>query len=109
MTEAELQAGVVEMAHALGWRVAHFRPARTQQGWRTAVAYDAQGYPDLTLVRDRVVFVELKGSRGQSTEAQREWHAALKAAGAEVYLWGPDDWTSGEVDRVLGLASQVAA
>ena len=102
LTGAELQAAIVDAARYLGWRVAHFRPALTQHGWRTAVAADGKGYPDLTLVRERVVFAEVKGTGDRLRAYQRAWLEALDAAGAEAYVWTPEDWTSGDVDAVLG-------
>ena len=92
VTEADHQAAVVELARLLGWRVVHFRPARTSKGWRTPVAYDATGFPDLVLVRDRLVVAELKGTGGRLRPEQRAWLDALRAAGVEAHLWGPDDW-----------------
>lgn len=35
VTEAQFQAAVVDLARLAGWRVAHFRPARTSHGWAT--------------------------------------------------------------------------
>lgn len=90
--EDEWQATVVELARTLGWRVAHFRPARTKDDWRTPVAADGKGFPDLVLVRDRVVYAELKSDRGALRPDQREWIAALEAAGQEVYIWRPIDF-----------------
>lgn len=101
MTEAQLQDAIVEAARVLGWRVAHFRPALTQHGWRTPGSYDAKGYPDLTLVRDRVVFAELKTERGALTDEQRAWGSALRLAGAEHHVWTPSDWLDGSVDKVI--------
>lgn len=101
MTEAQFGAAVVEMARLLGWRVAHFRPARTLAGWRTPVAADGTGFPDLVLVRgDRLVFAELKAARGRPTDEQSAWLAAL--AGVErvdVALWRPADWDA--IERAL--------
>ena len=34
-TEQEYYQTILEGVHALGWRAVHFRPARTQHGWRT--------------------------------------------------------------------------
>lgn len=98
-TEAEWQATVIDYAHLTGWRVAHFRPAKTERGWRTAVSADGKGFPDLTLVRrGRLIFVELKAERGRLTPEQIEWLTALevcalaRAEGLEVYCWRPSDW-----------------
>lgn len=101
MTERELQDAVIEMARLFGWRVAHFRVALTKRGWRTPVAADGAGFPDLVLVRDRVIYAELKGDGGRIRPDQQEWRDALLEAGEEVYLWRPDDWTTGRIDAVL--------
>jgi hypothetical protein len=56
---------VIEAAHVYGWRCAHFRPARTRHGWRTAVAADGAGFPDLVLIhpgRREIIARELKAS-----------------------------------------------
>lgn len=91
-TEAQFEVALVEAARLLGWRVVHFRPARTGDGWRTAVAYDGAGWPDLVLVRDRLVVAELKGPRGSMTARQIGWVAALEHAGVETYVWRPEDF-----------------
>ncbi len=86
ITEAEFLRQVIELAQLRGFRVAHFRPARTAHGWRTAVAGDGKGFPDLVLVRDdRLIFAELKAGRGKCTEEQDAWLRALAAV-----AWGPD-------------------
>jgi hypothetical protein len=93
-TERDLMAAVLDLARLLGWRVAHFRPARTERGWRTPVEGDGAGFPDLVLVRgERLVFAELKGSRGRVTPAQSEWLRALSAVEAvETAIWTLRDW-----------------
>lgn len=102
MTEGELQGGVIETAQSLGYLVAHFRAAKTEQGWRTAVEADGKGFPDLVLTgRKRVIFVELKNEKRKLEPEQQVWLDALQVAGAEVYLWRPINYTSGEVERVL--------
>ena len=40
MTEEQLLTAVMDLAKFAGWRVTHFRPARTGRGWRTAVQGD---------------------------------------------------------------------
>lgn len=90
--EAEWQKIVIETARMFGWRVAHFRPAQTSKGWRTPVAADGKGFPDLVLVRERVIFAELKGETGKLAEEQYAWLHDLERAGAESYVWRPGDW-----------------
>lgn len=69
MTEAELRAAVVEMAHALGWRIFSLPIAKTRRPVK-----DASGFPDLTLAREkRVLFVELKQDDGTLSRAQMSW------------------------------------
>jgi len=94
VTEAQLQAAVIELAQLCGWLVAHFRPARTQHGWRTPVSADGAGFPDLVMVRgDRLVVAELKAKRGRVSPDQQAWLAAFsQVPGIEVHLWRPSDW-----------------
>ena len=78
LTEAQLKARVLELAHAAGWMVYH-RPAR----WQTNGG--GSGYPDLTLVRHgEVLWLELKQEKGKLTDAQEAWMAALPAGLAYV-------------------------
>jgi hypothetical protein len=92
--EQAFQAVVVETARLAGWRCAHFRPARTDKGWRTPVTADGAGWPDLVLVRPpRILFVELKSETGQLRPNQTEWLDVLRLLPqVEVYLWRPGDW-----------------
>ena len=92
-SEAAFTDLVVETARRFGWLVSHPRPARTKDGWRTAVQGDA-GYPDLTMVHrvHGVVFAELKMARGRLAPAQDAWITELRAAGATVFVWRPADW-----------------
>jgi hypothetical protein len=101
--ESEFLEQVVALARLRGWRVAHFRPARTAQGWRTPVQGDGRGFPDLLLVRERgdrrVIAAELKVGAGRPTIEQAEWLSAFAAAGVAAYTWRPDDWP--EIEAVL--------
>ncbi len=106
ISEAAFQAQVIQLARLKGWRVAHFRKAQNGKGqWRTPVAADGAGFPDLVLVRDRVIFAELKTNAGQLSPDQRAWRNALadvgsghchECGGVTEYLrwevWRPRDW-----------------
>jgi len=112
--EADFQGAVIDLARTLGWMVHHVRPAMTSKGWRTPIAGDP-GYPDLTLVRDRLIVAELKSSTGRVRPDQKLWIAALRAAGVECHIWRPSDWplieqalTSNHNDMTM-TAKQAAA
>jgi hypothetical protein len=60
---------------------------------------DGRGFVDLILVRDRVVWAELKAEAGRLTAEQEAWAESLRGAGQEVYCWKPSDWL--EIVRVL--------
>lgn len=98
--ERGFQAWVLSVAKLLGWRVAHFRPARTAKGWRTPVAADGKGFPDLVLVKHRTLFVELKTDKGKEAPEQVYWRCALRYAGQEAVVWRPSMWR--EIVAVLG-------
>lgn len=101
--EDELQDAVIELAQLLGWRVAHFRPAKTDKGWRTPVAADGKGFPDLVMAHPRggLIFAELKSERGTMTPEQDAWFDALKFSGATLACWLPHHWTNGAIEDTL--------
>lgn len=100
MSEREFLAQVIQFARLLGWKVAHFRPARTAQGWRTPCQADAKGWPDLVLLRGRsLIFAELKVGRGRLSSEQEGWLAGLRGVGMPAFVWTPGDW--GEIEAVL--------
>jgi len=73
-------AGKPGLARQLGWHTA-YHTLRSKGS--------ASGFPDWVLVRERVVFLELKTETGKVSEAQAEWIAKLFLAGAEVYVVRP--------------------
>src|SRR5690606_2687191 len=82
--EPAFQRQVLQLARLTGWRSAHFRPGLNKRGeWQTAVAGDGKGFPDLVLIRERVLFVELKTDAGALSPEQRAWRDALLDAGAD--------------------------
>jgi hypothetical protein len=84
----------MDTAQMLGWHVAHFRPMfdSKRKRWRLPVSRDGEGFPDLLLVRDRVIAAELKSGTGRVTPRQREWLEWFAAAGIEAYIWRDDDY-----------------
>lgn len=92
VTEALFQAQVVELARLLGWKIHHTRPAQVAGRWMTPLTGDA-GFVDLVLAHQDhgVIFAELKAERGRLSPAQKDWRNELELAGAEVYVWRPED------------------
>ena len=101
MSERELQDWIVAAARLLSWRVAHYRPAWTKSGWWTPVSYDGQGFPDLVLCRERVVFAEIKVGRNKVSPEQTAWLEALREAGVAAHVWTDEDGCSGVVENAL--------
>lgn len=92
MSEAELQANVEEMLTLLGWRFIHDRDSRKNNA----------GFPDICAVRrGRLLFAELKTTRGRFRTEQRLWLEALAMTDVEVYEWRPRDWHAGTIEEVL--------
>jgi acetyl esterase/lipase len=87
-----LQRSIIAEANKRGWRAASFPPVETARGWRTPAGAQGKGWPDIVLVRDRVIYVEVKGDGDRLRPEQREWQDALRLAGAEVYVWTPKEW-----------------
>ena len=90
MPEKRFQAAVISVAQTHGWLYHHTYDSRRS----------VAGFPDLILVRDRLIAAELKTARGRVTPAQTDWLEALAAAGVETYVWRPDDWHS--IHAILG-------
>ncbi len=87
-----LQKTVIDWAHTRGWHAAHFPAVETVKGWRTAVAADAKGFPDIILVRERLIAVEIKGDGDSLKPDQIEWRDRFQRAGIEFYVVTPKDW-----------------
>ena len=106
MSEAELTKAVIELAQLLGWRVSHFRAAQNAKGdWRTPVAGDGKGWPDLFMVKPDSELIpyaiELKVGRNKPSPEQWLWLEWLEEAGCYTAVWTEKDWASGEIERLL--------
>ena len=102
-SERDFQQKVVDYAHLTGWKVAHFRPAYTEKGWRTPVAADGKGFVDLVLAKvgREVIYAELKTNRGKLTREQGDWKFILsQCPGVEYKIWRPRDWE--QIEKILG-------
>lgn len=92
-SEEDFQSWVIDLAHTMGWLVAHFRAARTKTGWRTAVSADGEGFPDLLLTRGAVtIFAETKSETGRLSPQQRVWLQTLaENPRNRCFVWRPAD------------------
>ena len=86
--EDDFLAAVIELATLCHWLVYHTYDSRRSQA----------GFPDLVLVKpDKLIFAELKTTKGAIRPAQRKWldtlaTMAIEQSQVEIYLWRPDDW-----------------
>jgi len=97
LSEKEWQAQVVGLAKQLGWRGAY----HTFDSRRST-----SGFPDLVLVRERVVYIELKSEAGKVSPSQRRWLRWLLDAGAEAYIARPRDLEA--LGVILGPAARLS-
>lgn len=85
-SEADFQRWTIDYAEWHGWAVFHtYDSRRSNPGW-----------PDLVLVRDRVLFRELKTNSGRLSVEQAACLNRLTAAGADAKVWRPRDRRSVE-------------
>jgi len=82
VTEAEFQQQIIDTARLLGWRCYHTFDSRRSEA----------GFPDLVLVRDRVVHLEVKSETGRLSPEQADWIAAINAAGGTALVVRPSMW-----------------
>lgn len=90
----EFTPAVVRLAAAAGWLVDHPRPALRPSGRMSTAIMGHKGRPDLLMVRERLLLVELKSAKGRLTREQSEWLRRCEAAGVEAYVWRPSDWAT---------------
>ena len=86
MTEREFQNLVVDWCLWHRLLVYHTHDSRRSQA----------GFPDLVIVGNRVIWVELKSEKGRLSLPQNEWLTRLHRAGQETYLWRPADWPAAQ-------------
>lgn len=97
-----LQKAAVDLARLRGWRVAHFTAVTDSRGFhRTPVAADGKGFPDLLLVRDKVLAIEVKGDGDRIRPEQEEWLEAFREAGVQTMILTPRLYREGILDKVL--------
>lgn len=93
-SEAQFQQQVLDVARLRGWTLVYHPadnvPRETKSGKR--YLQDVKpGFPDLVLVRERIVYAELKTMTGRLSKAQQKWRDGILAAGGDWHLWRPSD------------------
>lgn len=98
VTEAQFQQQLVQAAQLLGYRCYH-----------TAFSIGSdRGFPDLVLVRDRIVVLEVKSERGKVRPGQQAWIDAFAAVpGVVARIVRPSDFD--EIVAVLRGEEERAA
>ena len=87
MTEAELQAWVLETAQLHGWLCHHAYVSYTAPRGRKGQLRTNPGFPDLVLAKgDRLIFAELKTQKGRIRPEQKVWLEELNGV-----VWRPSD------------------
>lgn len=125
-SEKDFSRQVEDLLNLFSWRWCHFRPARTEHGWRTALS-GYKGFPDYIAVKSsRLLIFELKSEKGKVSPTQQEWldiltecqrmmikeplrveqgvasipmREAKFTSAPEVYLWRPSDFD--EIAEIL--------
>lgn len=82
VNEKQFQQAVLGLATSEGWMAYHTFDSRRS----------SPGFPDLVLVRDRVVWMELKVHPNKPTADQERWIDGLKAARQQAYVFYPEHW-----------------
>ena len=85
MNEKQFATAVEDALRLFGWCFYHVY----EQG--VYARRSTKGFPDYICVRERVIFMEIKGDKGELTQHQQEWIDLLRCAGQEVYCWWPKD------------------
>jgi len=93
MTEAQLQASILDLCRLHGLLAFHLRDSRKNMG---------VGFPDLVISGvGGTIFRELKNNTLQPTPEQMRWLGTLAEGGEDAALWRPDAWHSDEVAQTL--------
>lgn len=98
-----LQKAIIAEAQRQGWIVAHFYAVESKnRGWVTPCGANGKGFPDLLMVRDRVIAMEVKGDGDSMKPDQIKWQQAFSMAeGAQFVVATPAKWFDGTIDEIL--------
>ena len=89
--EYERQQRITQALRTFGWLHTHFRPLRTEAGYRTPLSGD-KGYVDITAVhpsRGILLLCEVKSNRGKLNAEQELWIEALEYIATPYWATSP--------------------
>lgn len=93
--EKKFQEQVIILARSLGWElIYHVHDSRRSH----------PGFPDLVLVnlrQRRLIWRELKSTKGRLSPAQRIWLEGLAIANQDAGVWRPTDYFTGLIEQEL--------
>lgn len=92
--ERDFQDRVIQWAEIQGWEVFHVADSRKDVGGKLVGDRQARWFPDLVLVRERVLYRELKREGEELSAGQDYYGKRLLAAGADWGVWRPSAWES---------------
>lgn len=82
MLELLFMEEIRKLAHTEGWKTYHtYGSKKSEEDW-----------PDLALLRESFLLVELKTNTQKPSIGQTVWLYLLEYAGVESFLWRPRDW-----------------
>lgn len=91
MSEGDFQKRVIQLAKFHGFELVY----HTYDSRRSA-----PGFPDLVLVSSRhrrILYRELKSSKGRVSADQKQWLNALAMVGQDAGVWRPADLLNGRI------------
>ena len=91
LSEHYFRKAVTAYAESHGWIWYGVDRTATRQVDGSYRGLGPSGFPDLVLVRGKVLYAELKAERGSTSADQKMWLARLSKAGAKTAIWKPRD------------------
>lgn len=86
VTEAQWRTIVKQLLKAYGWKWSYHPPGKTVRG--KYITTGSPGFPDFMAVKGgRVVFLELKTTKGKLRPGQGPWLRCLQSVGGNVEAW----------------------
>ncbi len=90
VSEADFQNQILYLAKVLGWDWYHTYDSRKS----------VKGFPDLVLVREVILYLELKKEGEKLTSEQRHWATIIPAAGGNYMAAWPSHFS--DIAELLG-------